>query len=136
MKTFTSPQNWFHFQYPAYWETMVVEGIPAFFDEKLGGVLQIYSFENKEALADSEQELKNYLGIQGIEYNEDLVAKYSNPSGIQIVSCEFRKEDRHWCVYTLSNKRRMVLATFNTDQGIPDSLYAQLSAIISSIHFL
>lgn len=135
-KVFVSPQKWFQFRYPDYWESMVVEGIPAFFDEKQGGVLQIYSFENTEELANSEQELKNYLKIQNIEYEEDLVAKFRNSQGTEIVSCEFKKEDRHWCVYSLANKSRLVLATFNTDSGIPDALYGQLSQIVSSIEFL
>ncbi|MCC5816238.1 MAG: hypothetical protein JJT78_15915 [Leptospira sp.] len=135
-KTFQSPQKWFEFQYPSYWESMVVEGIPAFFDASLGGVLQVYSFENKKQLADSESEMKNYLAIHGVEFNEDLVARFKNSQGTDIISCEFMKEDRHWCLYVLANGYRLYLATFNTDGKISDALYAQLSQIISSVKFL
>ncbi|WCL47973.1 hypothetical protein [Leptospira sp. GIMC2001] len=134
-KTFESPQKWFRFEYPANWEILVVEGIPAFFDPEDSGVLQINSLEHKEKEADSEQELINYLKIQEIEYNEDLVARFQNKQGTQIVSCEFMKDDRHWCVYSISNGKRLILATFNTDGKITDSMYITLTKILSSIRF-
>jgi hypothetical protein len=134
-KRFQSPQNWFFFEYPDHWEMLVVEGIPAFFDPNDTGVLQIYSLEHQVDLADSELELKNYLGIQNVEFNEDLVARFENAQGTKIVSCEFKIEDRHWAVYSIANKRRLILATFNSDTNISDSLYAELTRIVSTIQF-
>lgn len=134
--TFESPQKWFRFSYPDYWETMVVEGIPAFFDSNGGGVLQVYSFENKQEPVNAENELKNYLSVHKIEYDENLVARFQNTQGTEIVSCEFLKEDRHWCVYSLANGKRLFLGTFNSDEKITDGLYSQLSQIIGSVIFL
>lgn len=135
-KRFTSPDKRFHFIYPEDWETLVVEDIPAFFHPEMGGVLQIYSFANKVGNVDSMTELKNYISVHEIEFNEELVATFTNSEGTNILSCEFKKEDRHWCVYAISNQNKLLIATFNSDIDIDDKTYKILASIISSVQFL
>jgi hypothetical protein len=133
---FTSPQNRFTFSYPGDWESLVVEEIPAFFHPQGTGVLQIYSFENKISDVDPMKELENYIAIHEIDFNEDLVAKFKNSEGNLIYSCEFKKDDRHWCAYSIANGKKMVIATFNSDIDISDLMFRTLATIISSLRFL
>jgi hypothetical protein len=102
----------------------------------MGGVLQIYSFANKVGNVDSMTELKNYISVHEIEFNEELVATFTNSEGTNILSCEFKKEDRHWCVYAISNQNKLLIATFNSDIDIDDKTYKILASIISSVQFL
>jgi hypothetical protein len=135
-KQFRSPQGWYSLLYPADWEHMVVEEIPAFFQPDSGGALQFYVFESKVETFDATKELESYLKIHEIDYDEDKVAHFENNEGTSIRACEFQKEDRVWLVYMIANKRRMLLATYNADEEVDDALFSNLSNIISSIRFL
>jgi hypothetical protein len=135
-KQFKSPQGWYSLLYPASWEHMVVEEIPAFFQPDSGGALQFYAFESKVESFDVSKELENYLKIHEIDYDEDMVAQFENNEGTSIRACEFQKEDRVWLVYMIANQRQMLLGTYNSDEEIGDDLFLNLSNIISSIRFL
>ncbi|TGN18821.1 hypothetical protein EHS15_14700 [Leptospira idonii] len=135
-KQFRSPQGWYSLLYPASWEQMVVEEIPAFFQPEGGGALQFYAFESKQDHFDVSQELENYLKIHEIDYDEDKVAHFENNEGSSIRACEFQKEDRIWMVYVIANQTKMLLATYNTDEEIEDELFQDLSNIISSVRFI
>lgn len=135
-KQFRSPQGWYSLLYPADWEFMVVEEIPAFFREDGSGALQFYAFESKQDRFDASEELTNYLKIHEIDYDEDKVAHFENNEGSSIRACEFQKEDRVWLVYLIANDKRMLLATYNSDEAVEDELFQNLSDIISSVRFL
>ncbi|TGL57495.1 hypothetical protein EHQ58_14560 [Leptospira ognonensis] len=135
-KQFRSPQGWYSLLYPANWEHMVVEEIPAFFKPESGGALQFYAFESKVDSFDVNQELENYLKIHGIAYDEEMVAEFENEEGTSIRACEFRIEDREWLAYIIANQKQMLLATYNSDEEIGDETFSDLSNIISSIRFL
>ncbi|MDF3820067.1 DUF3805 domain-containing protein [Leptospira sp. 96542] len=135
-KQFRSPQGWYSLLYPATWEQMVVEEIPAFFHPDGGGAMQVYAFESKLENFDVNLELENYLKIHEIDYDEDKVAQFENNEGSSIRACEFMKEDRIWMVYMIANKERMILATYNTDEEITEELFQQLTNIISSVRFI
>ncbi len=135
-KQFRSPQGWYSLLYPADWEHIVVEEIPAFFDPEAGGALQFYAFESKVEKFDVNFELANYLKIHEIDFEEDKVAEFENNEGTSIRACEFDKDGRNWLVYVLANERQMLLATYNTDDPIDDSMFQKLSDTISSVRFL
>ncbi|EMJ87104.1 hypothetical protein [Leptospira meyeri] len=135
-KQFRSPQGWYSFLFPATWEHMVVEEIPAFFHPDGGGALQVYAFESKLEDFNVDQELANYLKIHEIDYDAENVAVFENNEGSSIRACEFLKEDRVWMVYMVANKSRMLLVTYNSDEEVGDELFQQLTNIISSVRFL
>ncbi|TGM51556.1 hypothetical protein [Leptospira vanthielii] len=135
-KQFRSPQGWYSFLFPANWEQMVVEEIPAFFHPNGGGALQVYAFESKLEDFDVDLELENYLKIHEIDYDAENVAVFENNEGTSIRACEFQKEDRVWMVYMVANQMRMILVTYNSDEEVGDELFQQLTNIISSVRIL
>ncbi|EOQ97878.1 hypothetical protein LEP1GSC195_1355 [Leptospira wolbachii serovar Codice str. CDC] len=135
-KQFRSPQGWYSFLFPADWEQMVVEEIPAFFHPNGGGALQVYAFESKLEDFDVDLELENYLKIHEIDYDAENVAVFENNEGSSIRACEFQKEDRVWMVYMVANQMRMILVTYNSDEEVGDELFQQLTNIISSVRIL
>ncbi|EPG64402.1 hypothetical protein ACE5IS_02500 [Leptospira wolffii] len=133
-KIYKSPSGWYTMVVPGHWQHMVIEGIPAFFEENGAGAMQVYAFENKDGTFDAEKELERYLGTHGIPYESDKAAFFDNNLGARIIACEFLKEDgRHWMVYLISAKKRMVLVTYNGDESPTDELAEQLTTMVSSI---
>lgn len=135
-KQFRSPQGWYSLLYPAHWEHMVVEEIPAFFHPDGAGALQFYAFESKQDSFDVNAELANYLKIHQIDYEEDKVAEFENNEGSSIRACEFEKEGRIWLVYMIANQKQMLLATYNADEPVDEEMFQNLTDIISSVRFL
>ncbi|MCZ8156157.1 MAG: hypothetical protein O9264_08560 [Leptospira sp.] len=135
-KQFRSPQGWYSLLYPADWEHLVVEEIPAFFKPESGGALQFYAFESKVESFDATKELENYLKIHEIDFDEEKIATFENNEGTSIRACEFEKEERVWLVYMIANQKQMLLATYNSDEPVDDDLFLNLSNIISSVRFL
>ncbi|TGK07865.1 hypothetical protein EHO59_07155 [Leptospira semungkisensis] len=133
-KLYRSPSGWYTMVIPGHWQNIVIEGIPAFFEENGSGAMQVYAFENKDGVFDPEKELERYLGTHGIEYESDKAVVFNNNEGAKIIACEFLKEDgRHWMVYLVSAQKRMVLVTYNGDEEPTDELAEQLTTVVSSI---
>ncbi|PJZ69336.1 hypothetical protein CH373_13725 [Leptospira perolatii] len=135
-KFYRSPSGWYTMVVPGHWQTIVIEGIPAFFEENGAGAMQVYAFENKEGTFHPEQELERYLSTHGIVYEADKAAFFDNNEGGQIIACEFLKEDRHWMVYLVATKKRMVLITYNGDEEPSEELAEQLTTVVSSIRII
>ncbi|PKA05420.1 hypothetical protein CH375_05305 [Leptospira ellisii] len=134
-KLYNSPNGWYSMVVPAHWVHMVIEGIPAFFEENGSGALQVYAFENKAGSYDLHEELRRYLKTHEIDFEEDKVASFENEEGSRIMACEFRKEDRFWMVYMIANGKRMILLTYNGDETPAAYLVRDLTTVISSIRF-
>ncbi len=133
-KFYRSPAGWYTMVIPGHWQNIVIEGIPAFFEEDGAGAMQIYAFENKVGVFDPEAELERYLATHGIPYEADKAAFFDNNENAHIIACEFLKEDgRHWIVYLISAKKRMVLVTYNGDEEPSEDLAEQLTTVVSSI---
>ncbi|TGJ98861.1 hypothetical protein EHQ53_11310 [Leptospira langatensis] len=133
-RLYRSPSGWYTMVIPGHWQNIVIEGIPAFFEENGAGAMQVYAFENKDGVFDPEKELERYLATHKIEYESDKAVVFNNSEGAKILACEFLKEDgRHWMVYLVSAKKRMVLVTYNGDEDPTDELAEQLTTIVSSI---
>ncbi|MDL5244328.1 hypothetical protein QRD38_00635 [Leptospira weilii] len=135
-KLYTSPNGWYSMVIPAHWIHMVIEGIPAFFEENGSGALQVYAFENKSGSYHLGEELKRYLETHKIDFEEDKIASFENEEGNKIMACEFVKEERFWMVYMIANQKRMTLLTYNSDEMPPNYLVSELATVISSIRFL
>lgn len=135
-KQFRSPQGWYSLLYPAHWESLVVEQIPAFFEPNGSGALQFYAFESKAESYDAVLELTNYLKIHDLDYDEDKVAEFRNNQGSLILASEFYKDSRVWIVYLIANEKKMILVTYNSDEEISDQLFLDLRNIISSIKII
>ncbi|RHX83775.1 hypothetical protein EHO98_12775 [Leptospira stimsonii] len=134
-KLYKSPNGWYSMVVPAHWVQMVIEGIPAFFEENGSGALQVYAFENKVGSYILKEELERYLKTHEIDFEEDKVADFENEEGSKIMACEFVKEDRFWMVYMIANKKRMILLTYNSDEVPAEYLVKELTTVISSIRF-
>lgn len=134
-KLYKSPNGWYSMVVPAHWVQMVIEGIPAFFEENGSGALQVYAFENKVGSYILKEELERYLKTHEIDFEEDKVADFENEEGSKIMACEFVKADRFWMVYMISNKKRMILLTYNSDEVPAEYLVKELTTVISSIRF-
>ncbi|MGJ4786632.1 hypothetical protein EHQ52_11690 [Leptospira koniambonensis] len=133
-RLYRSPSGWYSMVIPGHWQNIVIEGIPAFFEENGGGAMQVYAFENKEGGFDPEEEIERYLATHKIEFVRDMAAFFENNEGSKIIACEFLKEDgRHWMVYLVSAKKRMILITYNGDEEPTEELAEQLTTVVSSI---
>ncbi|TGL61473.1 hypothetical protein [Leptospira sarikeiensis] len=133
-RLYRSPSGWYSMVIPGHWQNIVIEGIPAFFEENGAGAMQVYAFENKEGTFDPEQEMERYLTTHKIEYESDKAAFFENNEGTKIIACEFLKEDgRHWMVYSISAKKRMILITYNGDEAPTEELAEQITTVVSSI---
>ncbi|TGK15654.1 hypothetical protein EHO61_14985 [Leptospira fluminis] len=136
-RIYRSPSGWYTMVIPAHWQHIVIEGIPAFFEEDGPGAMQVYAFENKEGSFDGEEEMERYLVTHGIVYESDKAAFFENNEGGKIIACEFLKEDgRHWMVYLVASRKKMILVTYNGDEAPSEELAEDLTAVVSSIRIL
>ncbi|EMG12518.1 hypothetical protein LEP1GSC151_0383 [Leptospira interrogans serovar Grippotyphosa str. LT2186] len=134
-KLYKSPNGWYSMVIPVHWVHMVIEGIPAFFEENGSGALQVYAFENKSGSYNLREELERYLKTHEINFEEDKITVFDNEEGSKIMACEFTKEDRFWMVYMIANRKRMILLTYNSDETPHNYLVNELTTVISSIRF-
>jgi hypothetical protein len=136
-QVYRSPNGWYMLVYPENWAFEVIEQIPAFYDPEEGsGALQISAFENKEGEFDLGEELQRFLNFHKIDYDEERVACFENSEGSKIEACEFISDDRFWLVYMISNRHKLIVATYNSDEKPNKPLSQILTNIISSIRFL
>lgn len=133
---YKSPEGWYSFVYPEYWEMEVIEGIPAFYDPNGVGAFLISAFRNVADIEyDTAEELSRFLAQHKIEYDEEKIASFENGEGTTVKACEFISEGRFWMVYMLSNGNKLLICTYNSDEG-PDRELAQiLTTMVSSIRF-
>ena len=131
---FQSAEKWLSLLYPRNWEKLIVEGIPAFFDPEGNGALQIYALENKEKKYDLDEEMERYLAIHGQSGKEIQTVILTNEVGYDIKAAEFKKDDRFWIIFMISNKgSKMILATYNCDEIIDEMTAIKITNTISSI---
>ncbi|EPG74080.1 hypothetical protein LEP1GSC058_2493 [Leptospira fainei serovar Hurstbridge str. BUT 6] len=136
-KFYRSPSGWYTMVIPGHWQQIVIEGIPAFFEENGAGAMQVYAFENKGGSFNAEEELERYLATHSIVYESDKAAFFENNEGGKIIACEFLKEDgRHWMVYLVAAKNKMILVTYNGDEEPTEELAEHLTAVVSSIRVI
>ncbi|MCB1176877.1 MAG: DUF3805 domain-containing protein [Leptospiraceae bacterium] len=133
---YTSPEGWYSFAYPEYWEMEVIEGIPAFYDPNGAGAFLISAFKNINGENyDLDEEISRFLSQHEIKYEEDKVASFENSEGTKVKACEFISKERFWLVYILANGNKLIVCTYNSDES-PDRELAQiLTTMVSSIKF-
>ncbi|MBE7412695.1 MAG: DUF3805 domain-containing protein [Leptospiraceae bacterium] len=130
---YKSPYGWYSLVYPEFWETEVIEGIPAFFDPEGTGALLVSAFQNLEGEYHLQTELARFLSQHNVEYEEDSIAKFTNNEGCNILACEFISDNRFWMVYMLSKKDKLIVCSYNSDESPDNELSTILTTIISSI---
>lgn len=135
-QAYISPEKWYAFQYPEYWEMEVVEGVPAFFDPNGVGAFLISAFRNIRGEYDLTEEMRRFLKLHKIAYDPKKIASFEKVEGTKVQACEFISEGRFWLVYMLSNGNKLLVCTYNSDEVPNRELSEILTQMISSIKFL
>ncbi|HMV77931.1 MAG TPA: DUF3805 domain-containing protein [Leptospiraceae bacterium] len=133
---FKSPEGWYSFVFPDYWETEVIEGVPVFYDPQGDGALVISAFKHLTGSYDLDEEMKRFLGQHSVEYDRNCIAVFENREGSRIQACEFYSKERFWLVYMIAHRNKLIIASYNSDERPDADLSQILTRIISSIHFI
>lgn len=131
-RTFEGP--FFTLEYPGTWDHEIIEDIPAFYDRRGAGALQVAAVRNSDQLFSLEQEMSRYLQRHGIEYDSSKVL-FAKDGEKELATCEFVKEGRFWLVYMTSIGDRIVVAIYNADEVPGEEMASIISHILRSIRF-
>lgn len=133
---YKSPENWYIFHYPEYWEMEVIEGVPAFFDPEGAGAFLISAFKNVVGNYDLSEEMGRFLGQHKIQYDPTKIASFEKAEGTLVQACEFVTEGRFWLVYMLANGNKLLICSYNSDEAPDKELAEILTTMISSVRFI
>ncbi len=133
---YISPEKWYTFKYPEYWEMEVIEGVPAFYDPEGSGAFIISAFRNIKGIYNLSEEMSRFLKQHKVTYEPSKIASFEKSEGTLVQACEFISEGRFWLVYMLSNKNKLLVCTYNSDEVPNKELAEILTNMISSIRFL
>jgi hypothetical protein len=132
---YRSPENWYYFTYPEYWELEVIEGVPAFFDPEGSGAFIISAFLNKAGVYDLTEEMGRFLAQHKIKHDPSKIASFDRTDGTKVQACEFVADGRFWLVYLLAFQNKLLICTYNSDETPDRELAEILTTMISSIRF-